>query len=955
LPARRLIPLAFPFLSALLPCVVLPGEAPVPEVDGGWWTVAGDPDLGPLTDPRQQPVDFGIWRAADGTWQLWSCIRRTRCGGNTRLFFRWQGKRLTDPDWQPMGIAMTADPALGETSGGLQAPFVFKVDDLYHLFYGDWEHICRAASRDGKSFERNIGPSGATGLFGEGPGANTRDPCVLRDENLYYAYYTAHPGGKGAVYCRVSSDLDHWSHSIRVARGGQAGSGASSAECPFVLWHERSRSYYLFRTQVYGENARTSVYRSENPLDFGWDDDSHFLGTLPVAAPEIIHDGGEEFIASLLPSLKGIRIARLKWTVKGPGGGAAVAELPSDKSWKNSLGMALARIEPGTFLMGTAGDPADSDPDERPAHKVTISRPFYLGAFEVTNAQYEAYDPGHRALRGKLGFSKLDDEAVVFVSWQDAVSFCKWLSNKEGRPYRLPTEAEWEYACRAGTTTRYSTGDDPPAGCLLNPGNSWFPDPERSRKDQPVSLAVEATPPNGWGIHGMHGNVEEWCADWYGAYEAKDQVDPTGGESGDFRVTRGGSHSTTARYLRSANRLATLPEDRSWLIGFRVAMGESPTVSSSSPPVPVPVPVPVPGPSRDVARPYFQGPRPYVKILPDSQGPMFSHHNHDPAIVDCPNGDLLAIWYSCLREDGRELSILQSRLRHGTDEWEPASLFWDVPDRNDHAPALWRDGSRIYHFNGLSAAATWGNLAVVMRTSDDSGITWSKARLVLPEHGLRHQPVESIIKTRDGAIVLPCDAVTGGNGGTAIHLSLDGGATWTDPGGKTAGIHAGIVELADGRLLALGRGDEIEGRMARSLSADRGKTWTTSASPFSPIGGGQRLALLRLRQGPILLASFARAMPIRDASGTDRPVDGLFVALSLDEGETWPVRRLMSDDGAPRKVETTDGEMFTLDQAHGEPKGYLSICQAEDGVVHLISSRQHYAFNLAWVERKSTP
>jgi hypothetical protein len=330
---------------------------------------------------------------------------------------------------------------------------------------------------------------------------------------------------------------------------------------------------------------------------------------------------------------------------------------------------------------------------------------------------------------------------------------------------------------------------------------------------------------------------------------------------------------------------------------------------------------------------------------------MFSHHNHDPAIVDCPNGDLLAIWYSCLTEDGREMSILQSRLRRGTEEWEPASLFWDVPDRNDHAPALWRDGPRIYHFNGLSAAATWGSLAVVMRTSDDSGLTWSAARLILPEHGLRHQPVESVIGLRDGAILLPCDAVTGGNGGTAIHLSRDGGATWADPGGKIAGIHAGVVELAEGRLLALGRGDEIEGRMAKSISADQGKTWASSASPFPPIGGGQRLALLRLREGPILLASFARAMPIRDVSGTERPVDGLFVALSLDEGETWPVRRLVSDDGPPRKVETTDGEPFTLDQSHGEPKGYLSICQAADGVVHLISSRQHYAFNLAWVKR----
>ena len=89
----------------------------IPAIDGDWWQVAGDPDLGEYTSPKQQPVDFGIWQAADGTWQLWSCIRHTNCGGNTRLFYRWEGKNLTDPDWKPMGIAMEADTTLGESKG----------------------------------------------------------------------------------------------------------------------------------------------------------------------------------------------------------------------------------------------------------------------------------------------------------------------------------------------------------------------------------------------------------------------------------------------------------------------------------------------------------------------------------------------------------------------------------------------------------------------------------------------------------------------------------------------------------------------------------------------------------------------------------------------------------------------------------------------------------------------
>jgi len=649
---------------------------------------------------------------------------------------------------------------------------------------------------------------------------------------------------------------------------------------------------------------------------------------------------------------------------------AFAAEMPRDKTHTNSIGMKLIRIEPGSFEMGVGKSPLpkliagmphrrEGDVDEKPVHRVTIGKSFYMGACEVTNAQYEQLDPEHRRLRGKLGYSKADDEAVVFVSWHDAVRFCEWLSKKEGLPYRLPTEAEWEYACRAGTTTCFPTGDDLPNEYHQNQRRSWFPDPIRGSADQtPVVLTVGKTPPNAWGLHDMHGNVEEWCSDWYGPYEAAEQPDPVGRVDGDFRVTRGGSHSTELYYLRSANRMGMLPDDRNWLIGFRVVLGEMPR-TPAQPIMPISLcrrdvkqTLPADGAKGpDPDKPYFRGPRKYVKIPRDSIGPMFSHHNHDPAIVECPNGDLLAIWYTCVEEQGRELGILASRLRHGQEEWDEASPFWDTPDRNDHAPALWFDGKdTIYHFNGLSAAATWGNLATVLRTSTDNGATWSKARLIMTEHGLRHMPVESVFRTSEGYIVLPCDAVSGGHGGTAIHISRDEGRTWTDAGGKIAGIHAGVVQLKDGRLLAFGRGDEIDGMMAKSLSTDMGKTWTYGKSTFPPIGGGQRLVLVRLKEGPLFFASFAKRMMIKDASGQERPVSGLFGSLSFDEGETWPVRRLISDDGPGRPVETTDDVMFTLSISSAEPRGYLSVCQAADGVIHLISSRQHYAFNLTWLK-----
>jgi len=283
-------------------------EESVPKLDGPAWTVAGDPDLGPYSDPKQQPVDFGIWQAADGTWQLWSCIRGTKCGGKTRLFHRWEGQSLSDASWKPKGIAMEADPALGETAGGLQAPYVLKVDGLYRMFYGDWEHIRCATSSDGKTFTR------VDGQFTEAPGANTRDPMVFFADGLWNCLSTAHPDNHGAVYSRISKDLRTWTEPKIIARGGVAGSGPYSAECPFVV--ERKGSYYLFRTQRYGRNSQTTVYRSKDPRDFGVDDDRCRVGTLELAAPEIFQHEGQDYIAFLLPSLKGIQISKLSWEPK---------------------------------------------------------------------------------------------------------------------------------------------------------------------------------------------------------------------------------------------------------------------------------------------------------------------------------------------------------------------------------------------------------------------------------------------------------------------------------------------------------------------------------------------------------------------------------------------------------------------------------------------------------------
>lgn len=289
-------------------------DVALPLVDGDWWQVAGNPDLGPYTDPKQQPVDFGIWQAADGTWQLWSCIRHTRCGGNTRLFHRWEGRRLTDPRWEPKGIAMEARTDLGETRGGLQAPHVVRHKGLYYMAYGDWVNICFATSTDGKTFRRVVRSDGKTGVFSEGPDANTRDPMLVSIDGVWHCYYTASSPSNtvGYILCRTSTDLERWSHSSVVCYGGQVGNSRWWTECPHVVELTPGR-FYLFRNQFYGRKQRNWVYSSTNPMHFGIDDDAHLVSSLPIAAPEVILHEGRYYVAALNPGLDGIRIARLKW------------------------------------------------------------------------------------------------------------------------------------------------------------------------------------------------------------------------------------------------------------------------------------------------------------------------------------------------------------------------------------------------------------------------------------------------------------------------------------------------------------------------------------------------------------------------------------------------------------------------------------------------------------------
>ncbi|MGA2258349.1 MAG: formylglycine-generating enzyme family protein [Thermoguttaceae bacterium] len=297
------------------------------------------------------------------------------------------------------------------------------------------------------------------------------------------------------------------------------------------------------------------------------------------------------------------------------------------KQITNSIGMKLTLVPSGEFMMGSKESAeetaaffnkiygedllrAEFFENEHPQHRVRITRPFYLGTYHVTRGQFrqfvantgykteteEGEQPGawgwnpdrkkfdwnEKYSWRNAGFEQTDEHPVVGVSWNDAMAFCKWLSRKEGKTYRLPTEAEWEYACRAGTTTRYYNGDDPETlAKIANVADGTFKGKFPDRKYYPIKASdgyvftspVGSFEPNAFGLYDMHGNVWQWCADWYDEkyYSKSPGDDPIGPDSGDGRVDRGGSWFDRSCNTGSAGRDRFTPGSRSGNVGFRVA------------------------------------------------------------------------------------------------------------------------------------------------------------------------------------------------------------------------------------------------------------------------------------------------------------------------------------------------------------------------------------------------
>ncbi|NOS72740.1 MAG: formylglycine-generating enzyme family protein, partial [Verrucomicrobia bacterium] len=322
----------------------------------------------------------------------------------------------------------------------------------------------------------------------------------------------------------------------------------------------------------------------------------------------------------------------------------------------NSIGLELVSIPDGSFVMGDMS----GDWDEQPANVVKISQSFKMSATEVTLEQFRQFRPQHNcSFKGR----------ATGVSWYDAVAFCDWLSKKEGKPYRLPTEAEWEFSCRAGTTNRFWSGDALPADAVPNP----------------------------WNLRGMHDAVMEWCADWHAPYTFGDKTDPAGPMAGMTKVLRGDKPDDDSRlkdepgrkpedYHRSANRAGLPPafgvgktstrvvqtqagEDASasettlpgfHRVGFRVVQAEKPTTAFEPEQTFFPRQMVAQPPKQSLLKqapkdPYFRKrhllPTPPENSSPEAIAALGFHpsirkHNHIPALDVCPNGDVFLVIYT---------------------------------------------------------------------------------------------------------------------------------------------------------------------------------------------------------------------------------------------------------------------------------------------------------------------
>ncbi|WP_438479718.1 SUMF1/EgtB/PvdO family nonheme iron enzyme [Oleiharenicola lentus] len=658
---------------------------------------------------------------------------------------------------------------------------------------------------------------------------------------------------------------------------------------------------------------------------------------------------------------------------------AVIAAPPA--AFTNSVGIKMIPVAAGSFTMGETnrtpvklngpGFSPQGDWDEQNVHPVHLTQPFFISEIPVTQAAFRQF----RAEETAVDFFA---PYVAGVSWDDAMAFCAWLSKKEGKTYRLPTEAEWEYAARGGTASLFWSGKLPPARDAAN----------------------------AFGLRELGAGLPEWCLDWHGQYPWSDQTDPVGPASGVGRVVRGAgielrephkkpelerprlgftpTHwlAPGAYYARSANRASMLPQARSkpgtlnHYIGFRIVQADLPATA----------PLPTEptfafeailqttdaaqhGPRPD--QPYFRA-RPMLPIPAENDlnggaasaglHPGVMAHVHSGGIVVMPNGDVVQISFTASRrltENQPNTRMIISRLRRGTAEWDMPELFCDLADIPEMAALLWNDGGRVW-FIGGGSYNFYGDLCFKYATTTDSGATWSP--LTLPHITaknayIENQPTNSMFRAGPrGTLYFSND---GKEASSMLWASEDEGKTWFDTGGRTAGRHTTFVELKDGRILGMGgKSSDLDGFMPKVFSSDGGKTWSAPVKTVFPaMGGNQRPVILRLKSGRLFFASdFQQILKLNPPPATVTQ-HGAFVALSDDEGETWHIKRL--DLALPHEV--TRIPQVTREWSGTIPEnfhdlgtiGYSAAVQAPNGVIHLLTSMnhpsQHFELNEAWI------
>ena len=672
------------------------------------------------------------------------------------------------------------------------------------------------------------------------------------------------------------------------------------------------------------------------------------------------------------------------------------------QSFTNSLGMKLIRVEPGSFFMGS--EPRDVDYDEFPRHKVTITKPFYISQAEVTIEQFRWFQIDYP------GYDKHRPYASA-ISWHDAVAFCKWLSEKEGTPYRLPTEAEWEYACRTGTQTPFSSGNTPP----------------------------EPETPNPWGLKNMHTGVAEWCLNWHGIYPEEPQVDPVGPEHGWVKVVRGGPLDWTVEdnpyYRRSANRAAVPPtfgpppleyqfkqlqtakltfnlpkqilenpkpeykvarfEDVNVTlsealntpfrygglrgrysirtsgfipgkhdIGFRVVQAPMPKV--------VPAPTQLPFWQRCVKQSNYgikQGPppdKPYYRtrlLFPDLAGESlldvgwkigfeqgYGGGHHNSALEVLPNGDLLSFYYNTMLggERGACVSIMSMRFRHGANQWDMPGSWPDNVDCDDEGPVIWNDDGTLWLFWGSPRQS--GGYPFQWTKSGDNGATWDPIQFPLFEARVgpfSSQPINSAFRDSKGTVYL---AVDGSHSPKTSELfaSRNNGKTWYDTGGRTYGRHSTFIILDNDVIMAYGgKQAEINGFHPQNISTDGGRTYQITPSPLPALGGGTRASLIKLASRRLFYVADMHLGAYRKLSPEQCPPG-------------------FAGDGAYAALSDDNGQTWRVRKlAGGNVRGkegkpvkvhtvsYVTARQSQDGLIHVITSHNHpdlhFTFNEAWV------